>query len=155
MSFATSGDVWYGPVTIVGRDTAGAGADRFTITGMLPDKPTMSFEQKTTTITLNDGSELVSPAGWTGTLEIPLDSFDQSTITTLETYKPGATDDVDEIKITFTTLGSGTNTYVTLKQVSGLVLGVVTGDRWTLNIKFTVTGASTDDLSDLIVFTQP
>jgi len=152
MSFATSGDIWYGPVTIVGLDSSTA---RWTITGMLPDKPTMSFEQKTTTITLNDGSEVVSSAGWTGTLEIPLDSFDQTTITNLETYAPGTTNDIDTVKITFTELGNGTDTYVTLNQISGLVLGVTTGDRWTLNIKLTVTGASTDDLSDLIVFTQP
>lgn len=156
MSFATSGDLWHGPVTIDFYNTdPNPDVSLYTITGLLASIPSLNFEKKTAAITLADGSEVTNATGWSGTLEIAFEAFDQTTITTLEGMAPGQTTDVEEIRFTFTDLGSGTNTYATLKQISGLDLSVETGDAWKLKISVAVTGAASDNLSDLIVFTQP
>jgi hypothetical protein len=156
MSFATGGDLWHGPVTVDFYNTDPTpDVSLFTITGLLASVPSLSFEKKTSTITLADGSEVTNSQGWSGTLELAWESFDQTTITTLEGMAPGQTTDVEEIRFTFTDLGSGTNTYATLKQISGLDLSIETGDAWKLKATITVTGSASDDLSSLIVFTQP
>lgn len=145
----TPGYVFYGVVTIAFIDSAGP-TTRKSFSGIKADVASVTIDKKESTFEIEDGTEYTNSEGWTGTLEFKLSQLDQTLLTDLETYAPGLTGGVDQVKFTFTERGSGSNFTVTVEGISGLTLGIETGTTWKMNIKYKITAAAGDTLSDFV-----
>lgn len=141
--------VFYGPVTIDFIDSAGP-TTRLSKSGIKADIPSVSITPKTDTIELEDGQEIKNAQGWTGSFELMISELDDTDLTTLETYKPGASGGIDRIKVTFTDRGSGSNYTVTIDGISSLEVAIETGTTWKTKMTFGISGAAGDELTDLI-----
>lgn len=140
---------FYGPVTIDFRDSV-APASRFSKSGIKADVMTVTIEKKTDVIELEDGQEIKNANGWTGTLELKISELDDTDLTALETYAPGATNGIDQVKITFTDRGSGTNYTVTIDNITSIETGIETGTTWKTVIKLGITGSASEVLTDFV-----
>lgn len=139
----------YGVQTIQFIDSAGP-TTRHSYSGIKSDVAAINLEKKETVLTLEDGQEIKTSDGWTGSIELKISQLDDTDITTLETYKPGASGGINTVKFIFTDLGSGSDTYITVAGISSMSLNVESGGTWKLVIKLGLTGAADDELTDLL-----
>lgn len=140
---------FYGPVTIDFRDSV-APASRLSKSGIKADIPAFTLEKKTDVIELEDGQEIKNANGWTGSFELKISELDDTDISALETYAPGLTNGINQIKITFTDRGSGSDYTITLDNVTSMELGIETGTTWKLVIKCGITGSASEVMTDFI-----
>jgi len=142
-------NTFYGPMTIDFIYSSGP-TTHLSYTGIKADVVTTSFAKKKDVNELADGSELEDMKGWTGTIEMELEELDATDIGLLQTYKPGATSGIDNVKITFTSRGSGSNYTLTFSSLSYIDVGIVSGKAWKTKITVGITGAADDELTDLV-----
>jgi len=153
MGFSTSTKIWGGAQTWELKSNT---TIRHTITGVKADVPSIDGPKDVfSEYEFADGTKTKVKTGVEGSLTIAVEEFDDTILTTLSTYKPGAVNGIDTIKITFTALGTGTDTYVTITGISALEKAIVSGEYWKMQLTFTLSGASSAEIEDLIVFTNP
>lgn len=146
--------VFRGVVNIDFRDSV-ADASRYALTGVKAEIPQLSLTPKEDTYELADGRELTDDKGTTGEFVIEHEEIDATDWATLTTYKPGATNGIDQVVVTFPQLGTGSDHYITINDVVGLVKGMLTGKAWKTSLKLKISLAAGEALEDHIIPTHP
>lgn len=149
-----SDKLFRGPVTIDFRDSV-APASRFSLTGIKADIPQMAITPKEDTFEVADGVEYTDDKGTTGEFVIEFEELDDTDWTTLTTYKPGATNGIDSVKITFTNLGNGSDHHITFANVVGLKKELLTGKAWKTKLTAKISAGAGVALEDFITIAHP
>jgi hypothetical protein len=157
MGFSSSSDIWGGATTWQFIDTVpNPDVTRFEVVGLKSSVPSLDGPKDVfNEYEFADGTKKKVKTGIEGTLKISFEEFDGTDLATLTTYKPGATNGINQIKIIFTELGNGTDHYALISGISSITKAIESGDYWKLGLEITISGAASDEIEDLITFVQP